>query len=250
MALSEYHTDLIAKYMTHALTDQEREAFDTALESAAFRKELLMQAQIIDALDSAVHADLKAKLKSYDVEDEHGPNSKHFFLEPYIKYAAVFVFLVGAFLLFQQFGGEEKHDYSALIEQYNTPYPAEILQRGDASEMTKAYKEAVSQYANQNYQMALKSFQNIKPTTANASLYMINCLIEMKAFDKAEDLLKSNRMLLTQDLNIKQNVDWYEAMIMLGNDKVENAKTKLTEINKAQEHIFKEKADQLLKALN
>jgi len=248
MALSEIQIELIGKYISNSLSESENKEFRKFLDNEKFRNELLLQGQMVDSLNDLNDNELKDFLKSDLKKDSDSKTS--FFLEPYLKYAAIFVLLIAALFLFKQFSGDSETVNLALIEKHNSTFPAELVQRGAASEMSQEYKMAMSIYANQKYENAYAAFNGLKEQSPKIQLYKANSLIELKKFDEAIVLLKTigGNDIINND--IAENRDWYLAIAYLGNNELKECKLQLTQIINSNAHAFNHKAKTLIKALN
>ena len=240
MALSELQIDLIGKYISNSLSESEDKEFRAQLNDQTFRDELWLQGQMVDILSDAKDQELKEYLRQYRKDEDTKKSS--FFLEPYIKYAAVFVLLIGGFFLFKQFSGDTSIDSLALIEKYDSRYPAELVQRGVGSEMSQEYKIAMSIYANQRYADAYAAFDVLKDQSPKIQLFKANSLIEQKKYEEAIDLLKSIEGDDIEVTGVSENRDWYLAMSYLGNNNIKKAIAQLEQISKSESHVFKGKA--------
>ena len=247
MALSELQIDLIGKYISNSLSESEDKEFRAQLNDQTFRDELWLQGQMVDILSDAKDQELKEYLRQYRKDEDTKKSS--FFLEPYIKYAAVFVLLIGAFFLFKQFSGDTSIDSLALIEKYDSRYPAELVQRGVGSEMSQEYKIAMSIYANQRYADAYAAFDVLKDQSPKIQLFKANSLIEQKKYEEAIDLLKSIEGDDIEVTGVSENRDWYLAMSYLGNNNIKKAIAQLEQISKSESHVFKGKAKKILTEL-
>jgi|GEM_PF-5335668 len=248
MALSELQLELIGKYISNSLSPSEDKEFHAQLNNQVFRDELLLQGQMVDILSDSKDKELREYLNAY--AQDKGKKNTSFFLEPYVKYAAVFVLLIAAFFLFKQFSGGTNIDTLALVEKYDTRYPAEIVQRGAASEMTQEYKSAMSVYANQNYKEAYNAFNNLTTQSPKIELYKANCLLAQKEYTKAITLLNQIKGNETIEIGIAENRDWYLAIAHLGNKDTEKSRELLVNISQNKNHIFNKKAADLLKVIN
>ncbi len=247
MALSELQIDLIGKYISNSLSESEDKEFRAQLNDQTFRDELWLQGQMVDILSDAKDQELKEYLRQYRKDEDTKKSS--FFLEPYIKYAAVFVLLIGGFFLFKQFSGDTSIDSLALIEKYDSRYPAELVQRGVGSEMSQEYKIAMSIYANQRYADAYAAFDVLKDQSPKIQLFKANSLIEQKKYEEAIDLLKSIEGDDIEVTGVSENRDWYLAMSYLGNNNIKKAIAQLEQISKSESHVFKGKAKKILTEL-
>ena len=247
MALSELQIDLIGKYISNSLSESEDKEFRAQLNDQTFRDELWLQGQMVDILSDAKDQELKEYLRQYRKDEDTKKSS--FFLEPYIKYAAVFVLLIGGFFLFKQFSGDTSIDSLALIEKYDSRYPAELVQRGVGSEMSQEYKIAMSIYANQRYADAYAAFDVLKDQSPKIQLFKVNSLIEQKKYEEAIDLLKSIEGDDIEVTGVSENRDWYLAMSYLGNNNIKKAIAQLEQISKSESHVFKGKAKKILTEL-
>ena len=244
MALSELQLDLIGKYISNSLNSEEKKVFEENLDNEEFRNELLLQGRIVDALGEAQDLELRKHFKTYN----SGVAKKRFLSEPLVKYAAIFLLLVVAVFAFKQITTSSIDSFS-LIEKYNAIYPAEIMQRGGDAGLNVGYMNALSFYANQKYDEAYLSFSQLDEKSSNINLYMSNCLIQMKRYTEAINLL-SEMDKEVKSSEVEQNKDWYLAMAYLGNQNLSKVRNTLNKIAQDKVHLFNAKAISLLEELH
>lgn len=248
MTISVKQLELIEKYLGNRLTDDEKVSFESNLSFQEFRDELLLQAKLVDAASDAVDRDLISYLNNYEQ-----PERTRFLSEPLMKYAAVILLLIAAVIVFNLKSESFEINHLALIENYNFTFPAEIVERGEADEMSPEYKNALSHYANGQYQESISAFSNIMQPSEKTNLYLANAYIELNDFKKAIEILEHNFIevegtkIELSTSSILQNREWYLAIAQLGIGKTKEAKEAFKEMANSQDHLFKEKAEEILK---
>jgi len=249
-------TILIKKFLDDALSSSDKIEFDALLEDVAFKKELNIQANLIHTLHENRRNDLESLLAEAKEElGEYKPikakldKSKDRTTKGKIISLFIAAFLaLGIYFGINKFINKTSSTDNLYAELY-TPYPPENLERGEKSDYPEIYVEAMYAYADGEYQKALNQLEKLNPQTDKSNLYKAICLIELNRNNESVvilDALKKN----SEDTSIRQQADWYlliNALKSKDNEQVHEIASAI--INKSN-HIFKDKAEKVLKALN
>jgi len=245
-AINEKHLKLIEKYLIDDLSAGELDLFNKELKNEAFRNELLEQARNLDALDEIANADFKTELlnnkKEHNTKENNTePPKKQNFKKWLLFGLSILLLSIFAYLLLPK---EKEQIY--LADTYFTPYPPDSNIRG--VESTKTFSKAMKSYANADYAEAISEFEKINPKNENLELYLACAYLKVGKFSDAYNTL-SNIPNDLEDLEIQQNRDWFQAISLLGLERVQEAKALLETIKNNEKHLFMAKAKKLLSQL-
>ncbi len=233
---------LLHKYLTQTLTDEERNIFNELLkEDEAFREEvdLLQDLQKVTEFND----DSLAKEMVSEFEAEHrnknvGRKAKIWWV------AASVILLVGLAYFVLQAQVDTQELFSENFEPYrNVVHP---ITRGVEDQDTAT--EAFRSYEKGEFQKALNSFEALyfDTQTPYYLFYKANVLLEL---DRPDDAIVALQLYLKTEDRLTEKAYWYLAMAYLKLDDIENAKKSLRE-SIAQNKYNVEKAKSLLKELD
>ena len=244
MELSEHAYQLIHKFLSNQLGDNEKDEFRVLLENDAFRKELELQAQLIDALSEVEDQKVIELINGGDQSSQKTKKPVRS-LFPLMMMAASVLLVFGLWFGFKdQFISQ---DIGLVLAEHSSAFPPDQLERGGGSKMEERYKEAMVHYANQNYDLANNLFLDIKPQTDKILLFRANCLIELQKFKEASVLL--SKLLDSSDYNTRYNAEWYHMIALLYQGDKQNGLKALDDIAIEKTHLFYLKAKELKKDL-
>lgn len=246
--LSDKDQALIIKYLHDDLTASEQSEFEDRLANETFRKEALSQADLVDAL---IHNDsiklieqLQAIEPSQENESQNVKSKANRW--PFILLTFVLLGLLGLWIG-SQIGKDDTVNYRELAMTYSTPYPPTTVQRGTAVVDKEMVNKVMSHYANESYQLVINELKSIEPKTDLLKLYEANAYIQLQKFGPAKILL--SQLIQSEESELKQNAEWYDAIAHLGANDVIKAKSQLKLIAGTKGHLFKSKAVALLQEL-
>ncbi len=239
---------LIEQYLSDKLSAEEQLLFNQRLDDAGFRKTLMATGVSLDILKDQADKNFLQALKQSS-STELSP-SKEKDLQPSIestgkqksmwprllKIAAIGAIVFCASLPFILPGDEKPND----LERHFVPYPPVDFARGSNIESQENLKLALKHYVNEDYQEALKLFQDIEPTNDTLQLYAANCQMKLKDYKPAEKTLFN--LTESMALNIRNNAEWYLFYTFLSQGKMENAKIYFDAITKNPKQPFRNRA--------
>ena len=240
-----FSTDLIHDYLQGRIDDNDPRLIE-ALKDEAFRDALVHEAQLVDALDEIERQRILDHLKSLDSGQAQEAEPKYF-ANIWLRYAAAFVFIIGALFLIRQMGLNNQTDFAELLDTYHTMYPADVVQRGEGSTINSVYVRAMQAYANEDYEQAIVYFDQIPYRAEKIDMHKANALIATGRYAAARDKLLG--LQESQDVLIAQNAHWYILMTYLGEENKSEAEKFLTYILDDPTHLFYDKAKELDKEL-
>ena len=240
-SLSVKDIELIHKYLSDELSEAELGMFNDKLKEESFRIELMEQGRNLDSLKDYINEGFKDELK----QTENITNSGHLQkMAPYKWLFLLLSLLVISFLAYFSFASKEDPVY--LADKYFTPYPPETNVRG--VENTTTFSQAMKDYANEDFKKAITGFSSINPKNENLEIYLACSYLKTNNFEAAFQTLNKIQVQ-PDDSEIIQNIEWFKVISLLGLDKKEEALALLNKIKNTDSHIFKSKANQLIKEL-
>jgi len=237
--LNDTQLDLIQKYLVDDINAEELKIFNVELKDSRFREKLIEQARNMDSLKDHVNNKLRSDLAK---SPEHTKAvTKNILFEFQIIGLVILLFLVAFYFL-----GPKPKKQIYMASNYFAPYPPNSNIRG--TEATKTFSDAMKYYANDDYEKAAKTFLIINPRSEEIELYLGCSYLKLKDFDNAYKTLDSISLDI-DDVKIYQNIQWFKSIALLGLKREQEANLLLQEISKSANHLFKDKATQLLKEL-
>ncbi len=240
MDKSEYHDELIQKYVHGQLDSSEQEDFDKLIEK---HPDLIKKAEAILEVQAGLEALGAEQLRSEigEWEKEITKQKNIFRLRPVLSIAASLLILVAASIAI--FVSPNVND--DLFHTYYQPYPDLITSRGTSSGLLTRGMEA---YNAQNYQNAVRDLTDyVRQSTADpgANLYLALSHLELNHFDQAR---KNLTHLLDQSL-YGQQAQWYILLSHLAQDQRKDALTSARAIASDSGHYKSVEAQEILQQL-
>ena len=255
MQITEKQYNLIQKFMRNELSDSEKLEFENNSQNKNFRDELLVQAEILNALESGQNQKLKEFFKQVDSEmntsggakivelqkntaTKTDTKQKSGFSRNILKYAAVLTILLCSVFVAQNYLGT---DQSELFASYYKPYDSNVM-RGQGSEM-KSFNDALFSYSSEEYAEADAEFSKLSDVSTDALFFGSICKLELGLYDNA---ISGFSKIKDQDSKYSEDAEWYLAMTYL--KKGENAKLEslLEEMSSENSHAYSDRAKNLL----
>jgi len=241
MNLSEEQFNIIQKYLRDDLSEKDQVLFDEWSGDSNFRKELLDQVSILNAVETSIDTDLKNEINSWsgttnnlkDISSETKGKSS------VIKYLVVLLLLLGAFWIYKIYSPVEL-DYKQVYASNFQVIPRENNQRGSEELYHLKYTEAMEFYGQGEYLKALDKLNEIEEVSPKIKSYKAICQMKLSKYNKAEVLWKEIEK--EGDNEEIQNAEWYRLLISVYKSNQVNIDDQLEEILSNPNHLFHKKA--------
>lgn len=235
--------ELIEKYFEKNLSPAESAEFEALLQSDTnFKATFDFELQ----LKKAIHAAERAKIKAQLQQVEKNRFAKDFKIAWYWAVAATVVITIGSYFMFFK----KANPQELYVDNYQVFPNAVAPSVRDGNETNTDSSSAFKYYDAEKYLEAAGMFSEIfeKNQAEYALFYQIQCYLALGDTQKAIDLLLNASFT---DGKVPYNTlqKWYLAMAYLKQNEIETAKLYL-ELLTNYENIQKQKAEQLLKAIN
>jgi len=242
MNINDKQQALIEKYLDKNLSEIQRAAFEKELEDELFRKQLLFQAQLIDAHRVNEKEKIIKELDTFAQANKKVPKSR--------KYFGFLLGLIGLSivlfsLLYVIKPGESGEE---LFAEYFIELPADVNTRGEIDDASELYKTAMQSYLKGEYDSTLIGLQKIEERSPKIEMYSAMCRIHLGQDEMAEQLLEP--LLLSGEKQIEENAQFYKALLLIKKNEITVAKTLLAAIIKNENHLFYSKSKELLRQLD
>jgi len=235
MPLSDHDIELIDKYLTNSLDEEELLGFKNRLELKEFKDAVIERKTVITSLKAHKKAALRAEIAE-TVRNHSAP--ERFKYVWHIAASFIVISVIG-YLLYQN--ASNSTTYQDLYTKYYEPFPVST-QRGDASDLDKGLKL----YADGNYKEAI-ALLNRDNKSPSINLYRGSCFLELNELDKAIEefsiAAKSN------DLILQQHAEWYLVMTYLKKNDTKSLNNQLDKIIESN-HLYKEQAQKLQEGIS
>jgi len=232
--------DLIRRYFSGELSDSERVEVELRqLEDTEFASMMINFQSTRDGIRLARKHELKKRLQ--EIESTKKPKKRMLIA---IAASIAIILGVGGVFLFNR----SNIDTNDLYAEYYEPYPnvyAPITRDGDS---LSDLEETFAQYEQGEYKKALKSFDQELKVDENQDIlfYKAITLIQLKKLSEAEDILSSIRI---EETNYHPQILWYESLLLIKNDQLEKAKSKLTQLDDLKSGYKTQTVKELLEKL-
>lgn len=252
--------DKIEKYFNGTLSEQEKKAFDAAIEQDTALAAAVDNFSINnDAIKLLIEDNLRIELENLRAEEslEEGTNvvsikknkpvAKMRILRIYLAAAVSIALLLGFFGM--SWAGNNYSD-SALSEGiYDGCNMPNV--RSDSNTL-HPFLEGITAYNSGDYSKAIPFFQGIvvdDPRYAEAQFYLGHTLLKNKDFSKAANQFKKVQIL--NDLRYMEDAEWHQGIAQLSAGETNNEfQTLLNKITTEQNHTFNSQATALQNKLN
>jgi len=236
----------IDDYIMGRLSPSERELFEKRMKKdPALQKKVDICNELHDSIQETDIHSLREKLISaqYSVKS---PKIKWIRLSTYITAASIALFIALRFLVV-----DSSQNHERLFSKHFQPFQIVGETRSSQpSESNILSDELVNLYINNKYNDAIpviESYLDRYPNDNQASLMLTSAYLETNRDEKAEELLK--RLVLENNNEFYAEViEWYLALSILKQGKLEEAKSILTEIEMGK-GFYSEKATSILDLL-
>ena len=251
MADQQKHQELIEAYLSNALDQEARRAFEAKLQAdPQLAEELQLHKEMAEALEDEATFSLESTLleirEEMEEEEEAAPKTTGKVVPLHKRYrllsiAAAVLILVGFFYVVQT--GDSNRD---LYTDYFEDYPNYITARsGAVSEEEAILNSSIQQYSEEEFEAALIGFQQLlsaNPEQYDILFYAGMCQIQLEQLAAAKTTFQ--RVIQQGDNNYVDPAQWYLALAQLRSDDIDGAKSTLTTIIKNKGPLW-EKATSL-----
>jgi tetratricopeptide (TPR) repeat protein len=234
----------IEKYIDNDLPEEDRKAFSGKLKDNDVVSEMALQRAIATSVEDIHKNNLKAELKNLltdkDYTHEAEPVSKTHML---IWYAAASVVAIIVIALI--FIARNKSNPESLFASYYEVYPAGSSTRGS----NDFNEEALKLYQEEQYQTASGLLEKMiqgnseKLDKAYVQLLLGNCYLNLGKPNEAADCF--SKASLSNDPLIAQSGQWYFALALVRNNKINDASVNLHQIIDSNS-VYSKQAENLL----
>lgn len=240
--------DYIEAYLAGELPDGEREAFERRMrEDADFAGEVRLQQDTHQLLALHKQFAYKAHLQAIAEAPEEETEAAEAPVRPlrqvwvWTLAAAIVLLVLSSYL-----GLSLRYDSSRLAADATTPYDNLYTSRGDTS-LPTLLQTAFDAYDTGNYALAANRFETllqVDSTFAAARLYLGVSLLLSGQPDAAATYLCCTPEPL------REPADWYLALTLLQQRKLDTARISLQAIAQNPDHAYQARAQQLLRRLD
>lgn len=252
MNLSEQEYNLIHKYLSKSLnSEQDKTAFQSALEKEDFRNALLDQAKLIDGLEAVDDADTRKLLESFDQDNSTSfstdqtdkTNSDTTSTFKWLKYLILVAMLCGlAYAGYK--AAKDQTNYPEIIAYHGaSTFPPQEMDRSMANQVSPLFKKTMGAYARKDYKLAVDGLKQLEPTETN-KMFLGNSYFKLKNYEASLEIFEE--LAVSGDKNLRENAEWYKALSLLGLERKKEAILVLNFIKKQDFHLFDRKAGKLL----
>ena len=241
--LSETSYELIEKYLDKTLSAEEQPLFDAALEDKAFRDQLAFQAHLIDLLTDEEKTKLHESIKSSSTSVKKlvsDSKKKKRSLWP-MGIAAGLALCLAAFFVMKMFNTISTEQ---IYVDHFRPYPPAVIERGQGEYLPTVFKNAMKAYVNEDYSTALPLFEEMGTENEKILIYKAMSLMKLDNDNEAKALLSN--LARSTEPSIKQNAEWYLALLYIKDSQIQRAIDLLNPISQDRYHLFARDAKGIL----
>jgi len=238
MNINEKQQALIEKYLDKSLSSIQKSSFEEELKNEQFRKQLLFQAQLMDAHRANEKENILNELETF-AQANRDTNKNRKYLGVLIGIVLISLLL---FSIFFKSRGNNRGEM--LYADYYVELPSDVNTRGTISNQSDIYSKSMQSYVKKDYANALQGFESIETQTALTKLYTAVCELKIGDHLKAEHLF--TELMDSEERNVKENAQYYRALLYIKNDDFSQAEYLLKAIAAQQNHLFHLKSKELL----
>jgi len=242
-----YYND-VEPYLRGQLSKEKSDAFENALKNDVnLEKEVDIRRGELAALEHLMQEDLRAKLQKWEIHRTNNSGES----KAVIGFKKLVYFSMAAAASFLLIGGcffFLKSSYSNSV-LFKDNYISAVSTTKSVEE--NGFKQGLEAFANRDYISAIDFFSNISPDKNSYELaqsYIAHALILQDKFDEAISVFQ--KIIEGENQKLRQQGEWYQALIYLKLNKNDKAKELLTSIASKTSHRYAHKAKQLLKKVN
>lgn len=205
--LTEHKIDLIEGAIVNSLNEDQLEEFDGLMESdSQFRTRFELESELAESLNDAEVEAFRAQVQKTIVTKRVPTKNWKGHL---LRIAAVFVVVLGSFLLLNLFTGEMNE--SELAENFFEPYPMMSINRdaGSVNDLTAIH----TAYVNGKYEFVINQYKEHGLDRINGldKIYLASAFISTDQPESALGVLES----ISEKQIIYDAAQWYTAIALL-----------------------------------
>ncbi len=214
---------LIEKFIDNDLTAEELLLFNSRKKDSAFLNELKFQQTVVESIQLIHRKEERSRLKNMLMKP--APKSKPVLhLKHWLGIAASIILLVATIF----FVSRNTATPQSLYVTYYKPYPINLTR--DETQLMPAF----TAYYSQNYEEAsvlleeLLSQKDNDFSLSRTHILLGNCYLNTDRLDKA--LVHFKAAMNSDDPILKQHGQWYYALVLLRQDKIDETSQLLSEV--------------------
>lgn len=249
--MDETKSKLIDKYLNEALSAEEEKSFQAYMHEAEFAEEVEFRKMLGSANREGGRTKLKELFKEVDKELDAVPNTtsvsgsgRKMNLYPWIGVAAVILALL-AFWLWPSAATDAE-----LFAAHYTPFPNLVAPIDKGTDIIDLDIQALHSYERGNYKDAVRLFEELGESDQldiNEQLYYgLSLLMEERNVDAITQL---QAVVADKTARYHQAAQWYLSLAYIKAQNRASGKRVLDEILEKPDHIYREKALELLEKI-
>ena len=239
---------LIERYLDGNLSPEDEKDFNKALQDPEFKKELLLQARLLDTFEDIQHQELKEHIANQTKKQ----TSARKLLPQAVKIAAAILLVLVVIYFISPFG---KTSYIEQVNNHMIDYPVSIIERGTNDNLLtelpetdqKVLKDALKSYANKDYKQAINAFEQVDIQDEKLLLNKASAHLRLKHTKQAIQILQP--LCGSLDEKVAANANWYLALAYLQDHEVQRSIDLLNVISQDANNVWAKEAKSLLTEL-
>lgn len=239
------HQELIEKYFSDALTQDEQKTFDALyIEGGEFKKEVDFLKDLKKVSETKDTATFRSTLKSFENGTaDKKPNLIKTYWKPLTAIAAIFIVALSI-----NFWLDSQIDNQFLFENYFEPSKNVTSPVVRSNNDETLHNEAFYVYSKKDYTKASELFSKLHKETNNSEFlfYQGNSLLAKGDIEKAIEVFNEH---LKYNDQLYNRTHWYLALAYLNTNNLKQAKQELETFIASGETFKKEEAKSLLEDL-
>ncbi len=235
--------EVIEKYLLGKMTQEERTLFEKRLSTDS---DLKLETEIVSSIIFSIKSNDSNRLREelFKTENEIQNKNKTKQIPVFLKIAAILLvaFIPAAYFILNYFNNQE---LPKLAEQYKPTETGLPVLMSNTSD--KEFNGAMSLFQAKRYNDARNEFikiSNKKPNNDTLLFFNALCSFELEEFEIAETNLKT--ILRFKYSYWKEKSEWWLTLSLLSQNKKQEARMILVNIQSSENHKFKKEAEKLL----
>jgi len=244
MEANNNHIDLIEKYLSNDLSQEEKQTFDQKVHTDnEFAHEFEKRQAAHTAIDFLIAQSLKSELEALEEEEQQGGKVVSFQKRKrnrlvLLSLAASLLLLIGYFAL--NINGNSGLDARQLAAaNYEAPNYRDI--RGDKVDFEDLLTKGVNALKQKEYQTAITTLDSVAQSNEYyviAQFYLGHAYYQAEQFTQAEEAFES--VSSSSDIRYQEDADWYGLLACLANEG--NCTDKIDRLAKDNSHSYQQQA--------
>ena len=238
----EKFDDKLDKYLFNRPAEKDFKKIIDADEALA--SEYKFRKKIIEEFEEAEVLNVRERLNAIHNKIEQPKKSvkKKYYVLLILLLASI---IIGAIFISKI--SKPAEDNSVLYATHFTPLALESNERNAAA--ASDVKDFATAYSNQSYAEAIRSIDKLllEDDLPKWRMYKVVCLMQLNNLESAATEL--NQIIASGDIIYRDQAIWYQALIALKQNEIEQAKSKLSILSADPEADYHNEAIQLLKEL-